>query len=135
MSWTVDVNVAIALIYNPAGRILITQRAPHIPSGGLWEFPGGKLEPHETPAEALLREIKEEVNLEIVEYDFIQQITTQRMDDTLHLYVFLVHQFHGQAEKREGQTDLRWVDSETLSQYEFPPTNTPILIWIMKNRS
>lgn len=123
-------KVAVAIIYNRLGNILITKRAAHIPSGGLWEFPGGKLEPHETPVQALRREVKEEVGLDVVHCEFINQIDTPRLDDTLSLYVFLIQKFQGQAFKMEGQADLRWVPAQTLSQYEFPPTNSHILNWI-----
>ncbi len=127
-------NVAVAIIYNQQGSILITQRAAHLPSGGLWEFPGGKLELHETPAAALIREVKEEVNLDVLRYDFITQINTQRTYDLLSLHVFLVHEYLGQAIKVESQSDLIWAAPQTLDQYEFPPTNSPILAWIKRNR-
>lgn len=125
-------KVAVAVIYNPEGKILITQRAAHITSGGLWEFPGGKLENLETPEAALLREIKEEVNLDIIRYDFITQIDAQRMNNPLSLYVFLVHEFSGQATRLESQADLRWVSPQDLLEYQFPPTNAAILNWIQQ---
>jgi len=126
------VKVAVAIIYNQQGSILITQRAAHLSSGGLWEFPGGKLEPNETPEAALIREIKEEVNLNILRYDFITKINSQRTQGALSLDVFLVREFSGQAIKLESQTDLLWVAPQTLDQYKFPPTNAPILAWIKK---
>jgi len=125
------VKVAVAIIYDQ-GSILITQRATHLSSGGLWEFPGGKLEWNETPEEALIREIKEEVNLDILRYDFITQINAERTQGPLSLHVFLVHEFRGQAVKLESQTDLLWVAPQALDQYKFPPTNAPILAWIKK---
>lgn len=128
-------KVAVAVIYDSKGQILITQRAAHISSGGLWEFPGGKLEKQETPEAALLREIKEEVNLDIVSYEFITQIDAQRSDNQLTLYVFLIHEFKGQAIRQEAQADLRWVDPKTLADYEFPPTNSAILNWIASRDS
>lgn len=125
-------KVAVAIIYDPQGSILITQRAAHLSSGGLWEFPGGKLEPNETPEAALIREIKEEVNLDILRYDFIGKINSKRIQGPLSLDVFLVHEFHGQAIKLESQADLLWVIPQTLEQYKFPLTNAPILAWIKK---
>lgn len=135
MSWTFEVKVAVAVIYDESGRILITQRAAHIPSGGLWEFPGGKLEAHETPQAALLREIKEEVNLDIQRFDFITKIDTEYRDNPLSLYVFLIHEFLGKATRLEAQADLQWVSPHRLQEYEFPPTNAPILDWIQNRLS
>lgn len=123
-------KVAVGIIYDQLNRVLITQRAAHLPSGGLWEFPGGKLEENETPELALIREIKEEVNLDILRYDFITQIDAQRSDGRLSLYVFLVHEFQGHAIRLESQADLLWAAPTTLQNYSFPPTNAPIVSWI-----
>ncbi len=122
-------RVAVAIIYDQSDRVLITQRAAHIPSGGLWEFPGGKLEENETPEAALIREIKEEVNLDVIRCEFITQIDNQ----PLSLYVFLVHEFQGEATKLESQADLLWVERQALFNYQFPPTNSPILTWITES--
>ncbi|PJD91499.1 MAG: 8-oxo-dGTP diphosphatase MutT [Legionella sp.] len=123
-------KVAIAVIYNSEQQILITKRAAHIPHGGFWEFPGGKLESHETPEAALLREIKEEVGLDVIQYDFLSQIDEPREKDTLSLFVFLIHQFHGEAKRLESQADLMWVKPHELRQFQFPATNQSILTWI-----
>ena len=123
-------KVAVAVIYDPLHGILITQRAAHTPSGGLWEFPGGKLEENETPEAALIREVKEEVNLEVRRCNFISQIDAQRPEGLLSLYVFLVDDFKGQATRLESQADLLWAPPQTLKNYQFPPTNVPILDWI-----
>ena len=113
-------KVAVAIIYDQLNRILITQRAAHLPSGGLWEFPGGKLEPNETPEAALIREIKEEVNLDVLRYELIKQIDAQRSDGMLSLYVFLVHEFQGHATRLESQADLIWAVPTNLKHYSFP---------------
>jgi 8-oxo-dGTP diphosphatase len=124
------VKVAVAVIYDELQRILITQRAAQNSSGGLWEFPGGKLEEKENPEAALIREVKEEVNLDVLSCDFLFQIDAKRVEGTLTLYVFLVQKFQGQAVRLENQADLRWVSPESLSDYQFPPTNAAILAWI-----
>ena len=123
-------NVAVGVVYNYAQHILITQRAAHISCGGLWEFPGGKLEHNETPEDALVRELKEEVNLNVLKFDFITKIEATRSDQNLFLYVFLVHEFTGQATCLESQTNLLWVPPQALKNYEFPQPNLHILAWI-----
>lgn len=123
-------KVAIALIYNSEQQILIAKRAAHIPHGGFWEFPGGKLESEETPETALVREIKEEVGLNIIEYDFLSRIDEKREKDILSLFVFIIHQFQGEAIKLESQQDLLWVNIQELRQFQFPATNQKILNWI-----
>lgn len=123
---TVMLNVAIGLIYNLDGRILITQRGPTLSMAGFWEFPGGKLEPGETTEMALIREIKEEVNLEVLASDLILEIPDQQRV----LSVFLITQFEGEASLQETQQDLRWVAPHSLAQYAFPPSNRLILNWI-----
>lgn len=125
-------KVAVAVIYDELNRILITQRAAHKSCGGLWEFPGGKLEDNETPEAALIREVKEEVDLEVLRYDFIRQIEAEHSDNLLSLYVFLVHGFQGQATRLESQADLLWVPPQALQNYQFPPTNSHIVTWIQQ---
>ncbi len=123
-------KVAVAIIYDAQQKILITQRAAHSPSGGLWEFPGGKLEHNETPEAALIREVKEEIDLDVLHYDLMGQINEQRTEHLLSLYVFWVHQFNGQAKCLESQADMRWVPAHELHHYQFPPTNSQIVTWI-----
>lgn len=125
------IQVAIAILHDLQGRILITQRAPHLSAGGFWEFPGGKLEINETPAAALIRETKEEVNLDVIRYKFITRIVAQRMENTLILHVFDVQAYLGKAVKMEEQTDLLWVNPNSLDQYTFPSANRPILDWVI----
>ena len=122
-------NVSIGLIYDTSQHILITQRGPTLSMGGLWEFPGGKLELGETPEMSLVIEIDEEVGLTIQKSDLILEIK----DIQRTLFVFLVTQFHGHASKRETQQDLRWINPLSVKDYEFPPTNHPILDWISGN--
>lgn len=123
-------KVAVAIIYDAQQKILITQRAKHSPSGGLWEFPGGKLEHNETPEAALIREIKEEIDLDVLHYELMGQINEQRTEHLFSLYVFWVHQFNGQAKCLESQADMLWVPAHELHHYQFPPTNSQIVTWI-----
>jgi len=122
-----NMDVAVAIILDPNQRILITQRPSHVPHAGMWEFPGGKLETHETPAQALIREVKEEVGLDVIQHEFLTQIDHDYVDQSVSLFVYYVHHFTGYAECLEAQHDLRWVHHEELKQFTFPAANKRIL--------
>jgi 8-oxo-dGTP diphosphatase len=117
------VKVVVAIIFDNKGRLLITQRSMHTSHGGLWEFPGGKLEAGELPAEALIREIKEEVGLDILEFYFIGEVVHHYDTKIVNLLVFGVSKYRGKALCCESQIDLRWVSVDTLSNYDFPEAN------------
>ncbi len=116
-------KVAVAIIFDKKGRVLITQRAPHVSHGGFWEFPGGKLEQDETPLDALSREIEEEVGLVINDAFFLDEITYTYPHRQVTLSVFCVRNYSGEAVAREQQMDLCWVDPLSLHQFEFPEAN------------
>ncbi len=120
-------KVAVAVIMDSQQRILITQRPLHVSQGGLWEFPGGKLEAGETGLTALIREIKEEVNLEIEHADFLGEISHTYVQHAVTLLVYCVTAFQGHAYPREAQINLRWVERQSLHQFEFPEANQQIL--------
>lgn len=120
-------KVAVAIITDEQNRILITQRPFHAPHGGLWEFPGGKLELNESAEEALLREIKEEVGLNILQHQLLGQINHQYPDKSVQLIVFLVTQFSGKASCLEGQLNMKWIEKDNLSCNDFPEANHRII--------
>ncbi|MDP3704476.1 MAG: 8-oxo-dGTP diphosphatase MutT [Legionellaceae bacterium] len=125
-------NVAVAIITDPKQNILITQRPSHVPHSGMWEFPGGKLEANETADAALIREIKEEVGLDVIQYEFLTQIDHDYPDKRVSLLVYHVYDFRGQATCLESQHDLRWVSPSDLGQFTFPEANERILHVIHK---
>lgn len=121
-------RVAVAVIVDDQQRILITRRPLHAPhGGGMWEFPGGKLEPDEAPIAALVREIKEEVDLDIQDCDFLGQINHIYPKHSVELLVYRVNSFHGKAVAREKQLDLRWVEADRLQDFQFPEANAEII--------
>lgn len=120
-------RVAVAVIYNREGRILLTQRAPDADHGGQWEFPGGKLEAGESADDALVREVKEEVGLDVLEMSFLTDITFAYATKTVCLHFYRVTSFSGQASCRETQSNLRWVKPDELNQYDFPEANRSVL--------
>ena len=123
-------RVAVAVILDDKQRILITRRPLDAPHGGMWEFPGGKLEDDETPLAALEREVKEEVGLNVISADFLGQINHTYAHHSVILLVYGVHTFHGHAVCCEKQMDLKWVGMENLDDYEFPEANQQIIALI-----
>lgn len=120
-------KVAVAIITDEQQRILITQRRLHVPHGGLWEFPGGKLEAQELPEHALIREIREEVGLEVQQYNFLGQINHQYTDRDVELFIFHVTQFSGSATCLEGQLNMSWVHLTEIKPQDFPEANHAII--------
>ncbi|MCH9764157.1 MAG: 8-oxo-dGTP diphosphatase MutT [Gammaproteobacteria bacterium] len=124
------VHVAVALITDAAQRFLITRRALDKPHAGLWEVPGGKIEIEETPYQALVREVHEEVNLQVKKADLIGSVEHDYPDKTVCLHVFQVLEYRGEAFCSDGQLDLRWVLKDDLTQFEFPEANDAIMRFI-----
>lgn len=120
-------KVAVAVIYDDTQRILITQRPLHVPHGGYWEFPGGKLEADELPERALIREIREEVGIDVLTHEYVGEINHDYSDRSVQLLIFKVTAFLGTPECLEGQLSMEWVRKEDLSEYHFPEANQGIL--------
>ncbi len=121
------IKAAIAVIMDEQKRLLITQRAPHLSKGGYWEFPGGKLELNESPELALIREVHEEVGLEILSYHYLGVVSHSYDTYQVILYGYVVHQYRGEARCCESQTGIRWVSLDELSDYDFPEANRQLI--------
>jgi 8-oxo-dGTP diphosphatase len=119
-------KVAVAIITDNKQRLLIAQRPLHVPQGGLWEFPGGKLEPGESAENALIREIREEIGLEVLNSHFLGEISHQYPDKKVDLLVFHVSEFSGTPACLEGQLAIKWMDREHLNPKDFPEANCAI---------
>jgi 8-oxo-dGTP diphosphatase len=120
------VHVAAAVIRGEDGRILIARRAEDKHQGGLWEFPGGKLEAGETAQSALARELQEELDiLPLVSRPLIQVRHDYPLQQVL-LDVWEVTAFSGTPRAVEGQP-LAWVSPRQLPHYPFPAANLPII--------
>jgi len=120
------VHVAVAVIRNSSGQIFITLRPDHVHQGGLWEFPGGKLEPGEPVQHALRREIAEEIGIEVQDILPLIKISYQYPSKKVLLDVWEVLSFQGTAHGREGQA-YRWVMPDDLHRYQFPEANRGII--------
>ncbi|MFL0796823.1 MAG: 8-oxo-dGTP diphosphatase MutT [Cellvibrionaceae bacterium] len=124
------VYVAAGVILSPAGtepkKILLAKRPIDKHQGGLWEFPGGKVDVGETVQKALCREIKEELDIQVLQSDPLIKIHHDYSDKSVTLDVWLVSDFTGAPQGAEGQ-DIRWVLVSELDKYEFPAANVEIV--------
>ncbi len=126
-----SIHVVVGVVFNSAGQVLVALRPAHKHMGGLWEFPGGKIETGETPEEALKRELFEEVGIEVqqaypllkYDYDYPQQ--------TVSLDVWQVNQFAGEAQGREGQ-QINWISPKDLLNLPIPIANQTIVQTVIK---
>lgn len=123
------IQVVVLVLENHQGDILIAQRQKHQHLAGYWEFPGGKIEPHETAIDALQRESLEELNHQIKTPQHILTIDHCYSDINVTLMVFheLIH--NPQVKAAENQP-LKWVEKSTLSQYQLPEANQAIIDYL-----
>lgn len=119
-------HVVAAVITNNHHEILIARRPQASHQGGLWEFPGGKLEPGETPAQALRRELQEELGIEIAQFGPLLTVHHQYPDQAVLLDVWRVWEWQGQPAGMEQQP-ICWVPPEQLNHYDFPEANWPVV--------
>jgi 8-oxo-dGTP diphosphatase len=120
------VHVAVGVILDGDRRILITRRAKNAHQGGLWEFPGGKVEGGESVRQALARELHEELSIGVKQSEPLLQVRHDYPDKTVLLDVWLVSDFTGEAKGMEGQP-LVWATISELCDYPFPAANKPIV--------
>jgi A/G-specific adenine glycosylase len=114
-------HIAVGVVYKK-NHMLITRRKPEGLLGGLWEFPGGKVKINETPEAACIREIKEEVNLNVTVDGHISQVKHAYTHFKILMDVFLCRYVDGEV-KLNGPMDFRWVTLKEIDQYPFPKAN------------
>lgn len=129
-AYHVITHVAVGVITDSAGRVLITRRPAHVHQGGCWEFPGGKLEPGEDAHAALTRELREELAIRPTAACPLIRIPFHYPKKTVLLDVWRVTAFDGEPYGREGQP-LRWAAPTELFGYRFPPASHPITVAAM----
>ncbi len=120
------VRVAVGVIENVQGQVLIALRAASQHMGGLWEFPGGKVEAGESPLQALARELREELAIDVRRAAPLIRIPHCYRDKTVELDVWRVTRFEGKPKGAEGQP-LLWCPKAELNQYAFPAANKAIV--------
>ena len=121
-----EVHVAVGVIRDGRGRVLVSRRHFDSHQGGLWEFPGGKVEPGESVQHALQRELEEELGITVTRSSALIEVRHDYGDKLVLLDVWWVDAFYGTARGREGQP-LRWVDPGDLTTLAFPAANQPIV--------
>lgn len=127
-----EITVVAAIIYNSENKILITQRPISFHLGGLWEFPGGKVEDNEGYEEALIREIKEETNLDIVVANLFWKESVDYSKKRVHLYFYnCTLNGSNQLVICNEIDDYRWLDKKELILYKFPKADVNLIKKIM----
>ncbi len=122
------VLVAAVALIDPDGRVLVAQRPAGKAMAGLWEFPGGKIEPGETPEDALIRELREELSINVTESCLAPFTFASHAYDDFHLMMplYLCRRWQGIVQGQEGQV-LKWVRAEKLMDLEMPPADKPLV--------
>lgn len=127
------IDVAVGVVKDDLGRILIAKRKVDAHQGGLWEFPGGKFEPAEDDVQALNRELFEELNIKTLASSPLIKINFNYPECQVCLHVREVCDFEGEPVGCEGQ-EWKWVDIQSLNEYAFPEANKAILSAIKLGR-
>ena len=120
--------VTAAALIDPEGRVLLAQRPQGKSLAGLWEFPGGKVEPGETPEQALIRELQEELGIDTWSSCLAPLTFASHSYPDFHLLMplFACRRWNGIPTPREGQT-LAWVRPDRLRDYPMPPADLPLI--------
>ena len=123
------VIVAACALLDREGTVLLAKRPAGRPLAGLWEFPGGKVEAGEQPEEALIRELREELGIEIAKEDLTPLTFASHAYPDFHLLmpVYLCRRWQGRLTAHEGQ-ELLWVRPDTLHLYDMPPADAPLKV-------
>jgi 8-oxo-dGTP diphosphatase len=122
------VLVAAVALIDADGRVLIAQRPEGKTLAGLWEFPGGKVEQGERPEQALVRELKEELNIDVTESCLAPLTFASHAYDDFHLLMplYVCRRWKGDATSNEGQA-LKWVRAKALRDHPMPPADRPLI--------
>ena len=120
--------VSAGALIDPDGRVLLAQRPAGKSMAGLWEFPGGKVEAGETPEDALVRELHEELGIETWSSCLAPLTFASHTYDDFHLLMplYACRKWDGIVQGKEGQ-ELAWVRAQDLNKYPMPPADIPII--------
>jgi 8-oxo-dGTP diphosphatase len=120
--------VVAAALVDPDGRVLLTQRPEGKQLAGLWEFPGGKLNDGERPESALIRELKEELDIDVTESCLAPLTFASHTYEEFHLVMplYVCRRWKGFVSPCEGQA-MAWVRPKDMKQYPMPPADQPLI--------
>jgi len=126
------VLVAACALLDADGRVLVAQRPAGKAMAGLWEFPGGKIEPGETPEETVIRELAEEIGIDTKSSCLAPLTFASHAYDDFHLIMplFVCRRFWGVPTPREGQ-QIRWVRPNRLRELEMPAADLPLIPFLI----
>jgi mutator protein MutT len=119
------IDVAAGLVFRD-GKLLITERHADAHLGGMWEFPGGKRDPHESFEGCLARELREELGIEVVVGEMVESLTHQYEDRTVHLKFFRC-QWLKHEPQALGCPAFKWISRAELSEHEFPGADARLI--------
>ena len=119
--------VAAVALLNEEGKVLLAKRPPGRPLAGLWEFPGGKVDPGEDPETALIRELMEELGIEIARADLVPLTFASHAYPEFHLLMplYVCKRWEADIAAQENQ-ELLWVKPDELRLYDMPPADEPL---------
>ena len=122
------VTVVAGALVDTDGRVLLAQRPEGKSLAGMWEFPGGKIDPGETPEEALIRELDEELGIELCPTCFAPLTFVSHTYETFHLLMmlYMVNRWDGIPESKEGQA-LTWKRPRDMRTMPMPPADLPLI--------
>lgn len=120
------IGVVAGILFDPNGKILVSKRPSHVPQGGLWEFPGGKIEENETPYDALCRELWEELGIRVTKAKLFASTLHHYSEKQVQLGVWKVEAYTLTPVGKEGQ-QIEWIFPDQLTKRPFPPANQAII--------
>jgi 8-oxo-dGTP diphosphatase len=123
--------VAAAALVDVDGRVLLCKRPHGKHLAGMWEFPGGKVDKGETPEACLIRELDEELGINVVEACLAPFVFTSHTYDSFHLLMplYLCRRWNGVVQAREHEA-IAWVRPNRMADYPMPPADAPLVAWL-----
>jgi 8-oxo-dGTP diphosphatase len=123
--------VAAAALVDVDGRVLICKRPHGKHLAGMWEFPGGKVEKGETPEACLIRELHEELGINVVQACLAPFVFTSHAYDSFHLLMplYVCRRWNGVVQAREHEA-IAWVRPNQMADYPMPPADAPLVAWL-----
>jgi 8-oxo-dGTP diphosphatase len=128
----VRIRVAAGILRDSEGRVLLAERINDLSFKGLWEFPGGKIDPSEAPEACLCRELAEELGIVVTELECLASIEHDYPDRLVHIDFFLVTEWRNEVRAMDGQA-LRWVRPEDINPREILPADIQVIEALISN--